>query len=296
VERPERHGLFERILRRNTTKFKLVQTLSMSNSHTSSIVILCCGKNLATLNELQATTYIIQKTVYMTSFSTIKTNTYDGSNQARQRDSCCPDPCNIWHPHCPFCVFFICIDRCRSFLAHAGGPRVSNPSVVDCELCRVLPNIPRHLLAEVRRPLTAGRSRTMGRPPVISDAWFRVGTGAFSPAFFFLCPQHRAKKKVSVRAASRGRMPACRATDQVTCSALDGESCWSGDRVWSVECGRGSEARRDAARACTLTDRFFYPTSTAAGQGGVCPASLSVREDNVTVRRVSSASRNSLHR
>jgi hypothetical protein len=95
----------------------------------------------------------------------------------------------------PFAFFFICIDRCRSFLAHAGGPRVSNPSVVDCELCRVLPNIPRHLLAEVRRPLTAGRSRTTGRPPVISDAWFRVGTGAFSPAFFFLCPQHRAKKK-----------------------------------------------------------------------------------------------------
>jgi hypothetical protein len=174
----------------------------------------------------------------MTSFSTIKTNTYDGSNQARQRDSCCPDPCNIWHPHCPFCVFFICIDRCCSFLAHAGGPRVSNPSVVDCELCRVLPNIPRHLLAEVRRPLTAGRSRTTGRPPVISDAWFRVGTGAFSPAFFFLCPQHRAKKKVSVRAASRGRMPACRATDRVTCSALDGESCWSGDRVWSVDADR----------------------------------------------------------
>jgi hypothetical protein len=65
VERPERHGLFERILRRNTMRFKLVQTLSMSNSHTFSIVILCCGKNLATLNELQATTYIIQKIVLL---------------------------------------------------------------------------------------------------------------------------------------------------------------------------------------------------------------------------------------
>jgi hypothetical protein len=46
-------------------RFKLVQTLSMSNSHTFSIVILCCGKNLATLNELQATTYIIRKIVLL---------------------------------------------------------------------------------------------------------------------------------------------------------------------------------------------------------------------------------------
>jgi hypothetical protein len=48
-------------IKRETTKFRLVQTLSKSNSPTSSIVTLCCEKLVAP-DELRAATYIVKRT------------------------------------------------------------------------------------------------------------------------------------------------------------------------------------------------------------------------------------------
>jgi hypothetical protein len=45
------------ISRRNTTRFRLVQSLSRRNSSTSSIAVLCCEK-ISPPDELRAATYI----------------------------------------------------------------------------------------------------------------------------------------------------------------------------------------------------------------------------------------------